>query len=164
MISGKENILQALIESYLMEKGTKEFYEQASRKLENRKAADAFKTLTDWEDKHMEFIQALYQALQDDRDLVSFQEFSNKTESPVTEAGIPVKDLEEKLEEHTFDDENSALEMALSIEGKAYNQYRRFSEQASDTNARVVFKEMMEQELSHIDYIRKMREDIVKTS
>lgn len=164
MISGKENILEALIEAYLMEKGTKEFYAQASQKVGNKEAADAFKTLADWENKHMEFIQALYQALQDDRDLVAFQEFKNKTESPVTEAGIPVKDLEEKLEEYTFDDENSALEMALLIEGKAYNLYRRFSEQASDTNARTVFKEMMEQELSHIDYIKKMRENIVKTS
>lgn len=164
MITGKENILQALIEAYLMEKGTKEFYAHAAQKMENITAADAFKTLTGWEDKHMGYIQTLYQALEDDRDLVSFQEFMNKTEAPETEAGIPVKDFEVKLEEHTYADENSALEMALSIEGKAYNLYRRFSEQASDANARVAFKEMMEQELHHIDYIKKMRENIVKTS
>jgi rubrerythrin len=164
MITGKENVLQALIEAYLMEKGTKEFYAAAAKKMENITAADAFKTLTGWEDKHMEYIQTLYQALEDDRDLFSFQEFMNKTEAPETEAGIPVKDLEAKLEEQTFADENSALEMALSIEGKAYNLYRRFSEQASDANARVAFKEMMEQELRHIDYIKKMRENIVKTS
>lgn len=164
MITGKENILQALIEAYLMEKGTKEFYASAALKMESIKAADAFKTLTDWEDRHMEYIQTLYQALEGDRELVSFQEFANKTEAPDTEAGIPVKDLEAKLEEQTYDDENGALELALRIEGKAYNLYRRFSEQASDPNARAAFREMMDQELSHIDYIKKMREHIVKTS
>ncbi len=34
MITGKENVLQALIEAYLMEKGTKEFYAAAAKKME----------------------------------------------------------------------------------------------------------------------------------
>jgi len=45
----------------------------------------------------------------------------------------------------------------MEIEGKAYNQYRKFSQNAKDTNAQVVFKEMMEQEMKHIDELKKLR-------
>jgi len=35
--------------------------------------------------------------------------------------------------------------------------YRKLSERTSDSNAKVVFQEMMEQEVKHIDYLKKMR-------
>jgi len=99
----------------------------------------------------------LYLAVQDDRDLVSFEEFKTRTASPVTEAGIPIKDLESRLEKYSFIDDRGALVIALEIEGKACNLYRNMSEKAADTNARVIFKEMMGQEQKHIDYLNKMR-------
>ncbi len=105
----------------------------------------------------MEFIQFLYLSVQDDRDIKGFEEFGSQTNAPITEAGIPVEELKEKIEKHTFIDDDRALSIALEIEGKAYNLYRKLSESASDSNARVVFKEMMEQELKHIDYLKEMR-------
>ena len=48
------------------------------------------------------------------------------------------------------------MRIAMETEGKAYSLYRRLSEEAPDSNAKVVFKEMMEQELKHIDYLKKM--------
>ncbi|MEW6109953.1 MAG: ferritin family protein [Nitrospirota bacterium] len=164
MITGKEDLLQALIETYLMEKGTNEFYLQAASKVLNSDAKNVFKELSAWEGKHMEFIQYLYQSIQDDRDIKGFEEFKNITPSPITEAGIPVKDLEKKMEEYSFIDDIGVLVMALEIEGKAYNIYRKLSESASDRNAKVVFGEMMEQELKHIDYLKKLRIKIAETS
>lgn len=157
MISGKEDLLQSLIEVFLMEKGTHEFYAQAVVKTLRSEAKDTFRDLADWEKEHMEYIQYLYTGLQDDADMKSFENFKIKTDAPVTEAGIPVKDLERKLEEHNFVDEEGALKIALEIEGKAYNLYRRLSEKALDHNARVIFKEMMEQERKHIDYLKEMK-------
>ncbi len=164
MITGKEGLIQALIEAYLMEKGTNEFYAQASLKSIDKEAKKTFKELSDWEERHMEYIQFLYQSVQDDRDIKGFEEFSNKTASPVTEAGIPVKELEAKLEQYNFIDDMGALIIALEIEGKAYNLYRKLSESAVDSNARVVFKEMMEQELKHVDYLKKLRIRLAETS
>ncbi len=145
-----------------MEKGTKEFYSQASDKSVNSEAKIIFKELSEWEEKHMYFIQFLYQAIQDDKDMKSFEEFKNKTEAPVTEAGIPVKDLKSKIEKYTFTDEKQALMLAMEIEGKAYNLYRKLSQNAMDTNAQVVFKEMKEQELKHVDYLKQLRLKLVK--
>src|SRR3989304_1722884 len=101
MITGKENLLQALIEAFLMEKGTKEFYADASGKSSNSDAKKIFRELADWEKKHMDF--------------------NSRTEAPLTEAGIPVKDLEAKIEKYTIKDETGALTLAMEIEGKAYN-------------------------------------------
>jgi rubrerythrin len=157
MIKGKEDLLQSLIDAFLMEKGTKEFYSHASEKAVNSDTRNMFKDLSVWEGKHMDFIQILYQSVIDDRELKSFEEFKNKTKSPVSEAGIPVKDLEAKIEKYSFTDENGALIFAMEIEGKAYNLYRKLSENSVDKNAQVVFKEMMAQEVGHINHLKELR-------
>lgn len=162
MVTGKEDVMQALIEAFLMEKGTKEFYSQAAVKVSGHDAKEAFKNLSQWEQKHMDYIQFLYQSLQEDKEIKTFEEFKNRTDAPITEAGIPVKDLEAKIEEYNFIDDMKALTFAMEIEGKAYNLYHKFSQNALDTNAQVVFKEMMEQELKHVDYLKKLREKLIK--
>jgi len=101
---------------------------------------------------------------EDDGYSKGFEEFRERTDAPVTEAGIPVKDLESRLEKHDFIDDMGALVLALEIEGKAYNLYRQMSEKAADNNARVVFREMMEQELRHVDYLKRMRTKLAETS
>lgn len=157
MVTGKEDLLNALIEAYLMEKGTRIFYSSASAKSLNPEAKKMFAELSDWEESHMNFIQYLYQAIDNDRDIKGFSDFSERADAPVTESGIPVEKMEAKLEGYTFMDDDGAMKLALEMEGKAYNLYRKLSEKASDSNARVVFKEMMEQELKHIEYLKKMR-------
>lgn len=164
MVTGKEDLLRSLIEAFLMEKGTREFYANAATKAISEEARSTFRELTDWEEKHMEYIQFLYLSIQDDRDVEHFEEYKIKAEAPVTEGGIPVKDLEAKIEDSVFLDDMGALIMALEIEGKAYNLYRNLSQKADDGNARVVFREMMEMELSHIDYLKKLRKSLAETS
>ncbi len=105
----------------------------------------------------MDFILFLYQAIHGDRDIMTFEEFKNKAEATVTEAGIPIKDFEAKIEKYSITDELGALTLAMEIEGKAYNMYRRLSQTAEDKNARVVFNEMMEQEVKHVNYLKDLR-------
>ena len=164
MVTGKEDLLRSFIEAFLMEKGTHEFYSKAATKAISGDARATFRDLTEWEEKHMEYIQFLYLSIQDDRDVEHFEEFKKRAEAPVTEGGIPVKDLESKVEESVFLDDMGALIMALEIEGKAYNLYRNLSEKAADGNARVVFGEMMGMELSHIDYLKKLRNKLAETA
>ncbi len=164
MVTGKEDLLMSLIEAFLMEKGTHEFYEKAATKAIGEEARNTFKDLSSWEEKHMEYIEFLYLSLQDDRDLERFEEFKKRAEAPVTEGGIPVKDLESRIEESVFLDDMGALILALEIEGKEYNLYRNLSEKAADANARVVFKEMMDMELQHISYLKALRTKRAETS
>lgn len=154
MITGKEELLQSLIEAYIMEKGTNDFYRMASEKSLNEAAKKAFASLAEWEARHMEYIQFLYQSIQGDRDISSFEEFKKRTGAPSVEGGIPIKDLEKRIENYSLIDDSGAVSLALEIEVKSYNLYRKISETAESTNARVFMKEMMEQEQSHINFIR----------
>ena len=160
MITGKEDLLTALIEAYLMEKGTNEFYTHAAEKASQETAKKAFGELSCWEEQHMEYIQFLYLSVSEDRDIRGFHDFVQKTPSPDTEAGIPAKELEKKLEMPQYADDHGAVALALNIEGRAFNLYRKLSEGASDRNARVVFGEMMEQEQKHIDYLTTLRQQL----
>ena len=101
-----------------MEKGTMDFYSHAAAKALNHDARKMFGELSQWEHKHMDFIGYLYQSIHEDKDVIGFEKFTKRRMLPVTEAGIPVKDLEAKLEKHEFVDDMGALILALEIEGR----------------------------------------------
>lgn len=162
MITGKEDLLQSLIEAFLMEKGTKEFYVQAAEISSNGNVKRMFSELGRWEEKHMDYIQHLYQSVQGDINAKSFEAFKEREEAPLTESGIPVKDLKERVEKYSIKDENNALSLAMEIEGKAYNFYRKLSQNAVNSNAKVFFGEMKDQEVKHIDYLKNMRGELKK--
>ena len=162
MLTGKEDLIQSLIEAYLMEKGTMDFYSYAAAKALNHDARKMFGELSQWEHKHMDFIGYLYQSIHEDKDVIGFEKFTKKTDASVAEAGIPVKDLEAKLEKHEFVDDMGALILALEIEGKAYSLYSKLAKSAVDANAKVVFQEMSEQETKHIEYLKKIRQKLTE--
>jgi rubrerythrin len=164
MAAGKEDLLQALVDAYLMEKGTRAFYAQAARKSIAQDARNTFAELSALEEKHMDYIQYLYQAIMEDLDVKGFEDFKERNSSPFAEGGIPVKDLEAKLETVSIANDMEAITMALGIEGKAYSLYWQLSKTASDSNARVVFKSMMEQEITHINYLKDMMTRISETA
>lgn len=164
MITGKEELLQSLIEAFIMEKGTNNFYRYASEKALNEEAKKAFKALEQWESRHMDYIQFLYRSITEDHDMFSFEAFKNRVPATLVEGGIPVRDMEERIEEYLSINDTGAIALALEIEGKACNLYRRLAETAEDSNVRVFMKEMMEQELKHIDYLKDMRLKLAETS
>jgi len=91
VITGKEDMLQSLIEVFLMEKGTSEFYSGAAAKAVNPGAKKTFEDISGWEERHMAFVRYLYQSVMDERDIKGFEAFEKMTDVPDTEAGIPLK-------------------------------------------------------------------------
>ncbi len=160
MLTGKEDLLQALVEAYIMEKGTKEFYAQAASKSSAAEAKKTFEDLAVWENKHMTYIQSLYQSILDDRELEEFKAFSAKAPTTVSEGGMPVKDLEKKIEKFEVKSESDALSLALGIEAKAYNFYKGLAAKAQDDQTKVIFEEMMAQETIHMDQLNVMKKKI----
>jgi rubrerythrin len=160
MPTGKEDLLQALVEAFIMEKGTREFYLLAARKSAGADARKAFEELAAWEQQHMSYIQSLYQSILDDRDLEEFASFSSKVSAPVTESGIPVKDLEKRIETYTVQNEKDALTIAVNIEAKAHGFYKDLAQKAQDTETKVIFEEMMAQETKHLEHLTKLRRSL----
>jgi len=160
MLTGKEDLLQALVEAYIMEKGTKEFYAQAASKSSAAEAKKSFADLAVWENKHMTYIQSLYQSILDDRELEEFKTFSTKAPATVAEGGMPVKDLEKRIEKFVIQSEKDALSLAIGIEAKAYNFYKGLAAKAQDDQAKVIFEEMMAQETQHMNQLNAMKKKI----
>lgn len=160
MLTGKEDLLQALVEAYVMEKGTREFYTQAASKSTAAEAKKSFAELAAWENGHMTYIQSLYQSILDDRELEEFKAFSTKAPATVSEGGLPVKDLEKRIEQFAVKNEKDALSLALNIEAKAYNFYKGLAEKAQDVQTRVIFEEMMAQETEHLNHINAMKKKL----
>ena len=156
MLTGKEDLLQALVEAYIMEKGTKEFYALAASKS-GAAAKKGFEDLAAWENRHMIYIQSLYQSILDDRELMEFKEFSSSVPSPIAEGGMPVKDLEKKIEKFSVQNEKEALSLAITIEAKAYTFYKGLAAKAPDAQTKVIFEEMMAQETKHMEEINAMK-------
>jgi rubrerythrin len=160
MLTGKEDLLQALVEAYIMEKGTKEFYAQAASKSNAAEAKKSFADLAAWENKHMIYIQSLYQSILDDRELEEFKTFSIKAPATVSEGGMPVKDLEKRIEKFAVRSEKDALSLAIGIEAKAYNFYKGLAAKTQDDQAKVIFEELMAQETEHMDQLNVLKKNI----
>lgn len=163
MLTGKEDLLQALVEAFIMEKGTREFYLQAADKSSSPGARKSFQELSLWEDRHMAYIQSLYQSVLDDRELEEFASFSAKVLAPLAESGIPVKELARKIETYTVKDEQDALAIAMTIEAKSYNLYKDLAARAADNEAKVIFEEMMAQETKHMNQLKTMKQALSKS-
>jgi rubrerythrin len=108
----------------------------------------------------MTYIQSLYQSIMDDRELEEFAAFSRKVAAPVTESGIPVKDLEKRIETHQIKDQNDALSLALMIEAKAHKLYKDLASRAADREARTIFEDMVHQETKHMEQLQALRKNL----
>lgn len=164
MMTGREGILEILVDAFSMEKGTHEFYLKAAEAAHEKVAAEYFGQLARWEQEHMDYLQFLYQSVQDNRDLVTFEEFKKALRPEAIEGGIPVNQALAKIEDYNLTDELGAILAALEIEGKSYNFYRGLSEKAESSNAKVLFQELMEWEKKHVQYLKELRLRIEETS
>lgn len=160
MITGKEGLQEAMIAAFSMEKGTREFYSYAVAKSITDEARETFIKLRDWEDSHMHYIESLYQELMGDREFHSYEEFRKRVLTNDVESGIPLREAEKLFEMKRPTDDMEIIVFALEMEGKAYNLYRRFSEDAEDADARVIFQEMKVQEQKHIDALMSLKRSI----
>ncbi len=157
MIRGEEDLREAIIEAYSLEKGTREFYDFASSKALTELARDTFRKLRDWEESHMHYLEFLYKSLQGETEPVSYEEFSRRIPATHTEEGIPLAEAAGLFDGRDFIDDTEPIILALEIEGRAYNLYRRLSDSAEDPNAKVIFTEMMSQEEKHINSLRDLK-------
>jgi rubrerythrin len=165
MITEKSDLLQAMIEAFVMEKGSNEFYVEAADRAREEEARKAFGQLAAWEREHMDYLQFLYQSIRDERETVSFEDFEHKVRPETVEGAIPKKYLEEKIDqEYSFLDDLGALAAALEIEGKAYAFYNRLSGAVEDANTKAFMKDMMRWEEGHIKYLKSLRLRLEETS
>jgi rubrerythrin len=158
VITGKTGLLEAMIEAYQMEKGLYDFYRRSASRAEDRAVQEAFDKLSAWENEHMRYIQFLYQAIRDERETSTFQEFQKSTPADEIEGGIPVREAKATWAKRDFKTDRDALNLALDIETQARDFYQKLVDSVDDTNLRVFLGDMVRQEERHIGVIQRLLE------
>ncbi len=153
MINGKEELLRALTDVYIMEKETNDFYSMASGRANEGDAKEAFRELACRKQVHMKYVRFLYRTIQGNGEIVSFEDFKRRTDIQLEGGRAPVNEQEIH---YSYTDDTGLLINALEIESRTHELYRKLSETAPDSSAKAVFKEMMMQEDNHIDYLKRM--------
>jgi rubrerythrin len=157
MIIEKEDMIDVLTEVLKMEKGVEEFYEFALERVYTEQVREGFEKLRDWEQNHIKYLCYLYQALRDGKETLSYKEFMERADSEEPDTGTLSVKAEELFEEKDFIDDTEAIMLALELEVKTFDLYRRLSEKAKYSNAKAIFEEMKHEEERHIDSLRRLK-------
>lgn len=157
MITDKQGLEEALINSYAIEKGAREFYKYASLNVDKKEVKDIFDKLHNWENEHMDYLGYLYNALLENKDMLGFEDFSDKLSVEDTEWNIPLDESIRIFEEKDIKTVEDAVKLALEVEAKAYAFYKELADKTSGTNVHVIFSEMMGQEKKHMELINKLK-------
>lgn len=160
MLTGKEDIVRAITEALALEKGTREFYQFAASKVKDKSAKDIFSVLRDMEERHMRYLDFLYLAVSEDRDLLGYKDFSSSVTATHIESGVSASDAVKLFEEQEIKTAKDALKVAFRIESQAHGLYMKLAETAADPEVTVIFEEMVAQELKHVEYLKELEKNI----
>jgi rubrerythrin len=160
MISGTEDLLNALTLAFSMEKGSNEFYKKAEEIIIDKKGKEMFKKLASFEEGHMRYIQHLYTSLLGEGRLINLSEFKDKVPTEIMEGGIKIDPSLAAVEDLPFMDDLDVLKIAEDKETKSYAFYQKLIRKSHDTNTKVIFEEMAKEEKKHIKYIKDTIEKI----
>ena len=164
MITERTGLSEAIIEAYTMEKGQKEFYERAAENAHEPAARETFQRLAGWEASHMAYLHHFYAALMEEREPLSFEEFSKKVKPDQIEGGMPVRVTEDWLKSYFFIDELGALAVALKIEADTIVYYNKLAERIQDPQVKVIIQELGRLEDEHLKVLKDLRMKIEETS
>ncbi len=149
-----------LLLAFRLEKGSLEFYSKASERLKRK--TYILSRLRNTEEEHM---QRIYSEMPRywKGDLPSFEELQRKPWGEHTEAGMPGKEAILKLEGYFNEGTNlleedsrgdlDLIEIALEVECKAYDLYKRMRDKVDDPVMRELFQKLAAAEIEHIQQL-----------
>jgi len=153
LLSGNESALQIIGIAYGMEQGLGRVYERMTEMTPNPEAAETFKRLAGYEEKHKARLFSLYQSLEPEGDEQTLIKSVKK--HPVIEGGFaPEAFLEEHGEEiETVPD---ILNMAMMLEAQAMDVYHRYSQTIKSRDAKSILYDIAEEEKGHLKRLGRL--------
>ncbi len=158
MIRGNEDITEALLNAFRLEKGAQTFYLSVAERVSDESAAGMFRKLAGMEEKHMHELYHLYNAFQGDRGPVPFQQFKEEMPAEFTESGRKIESALADVSGRFFLDASEVLQVALEEENAARKLYLRLAERSEDPSAASLYRDLAEDENAHITMIREVME------
>lgn len=155
MLKRDSSLLDSLIFAFGLEKGSHTFYTKAAEKMDDQKSKELFYAMADIEKGHMANIRLLYCGMENEACPATMEEFIQSAEGEYIEGG---KLLENALKELdvAFLDEMDAIKIAIKQEGEAYAFYTKAAKSMLDSNTRVLFVHLAEEEKKHLDTLTRL--------
>ena len=144
--SGVASPIDLTKRAYAMEQGLRQYYITMADRTEDRDAADLFKQLAGYEDRHMDRIYELYRSLE--QEATERAEFAREAVLPYMEGGVDVETF--LAAQPNPDSLTAALELAQSIEVQALDLYLRFVRQLTEKEGRAIVFSLAEDEKAHL--------------
>jgi rhodanese-related sulfurtransferase/rubrerythrin len=137
---------EALLLAFRLEKGSQDFYAQAERRLRGK--TKLLPRLLDAEQQHMKRIYAEL-ARHWEGAVPALDELKRQVSADHTEAGLTVDEALLRFDGE-FKDDLEVMEVALEMESKAYDLYKRMASAAAEQRLREVFLRLADAERGHI--------------
>jgi len=155
MLKGDENLVDALLFAFGLEKGSYDFYVIAASKMEDPRSKEVFLSMSEVERGHMAEIRLLYCGMENEACPVSIEEMSEASQGPYLEGGRLLSDALKDLDV-AFLDKEDALKAAIKQEGQATVFYEKASKRMQDSYARVLFEEFAKKEKKHLEELSRL--------
>ncbi len=157
MFTGAESLEEALVVSYSLEAGLRDFYLSMIPKVENNDARDLFKKLSEIEVKHQDRIFNEYLKISDRSE--TRKEFEKSILSQAVEGGLTTEAYINMFQPD-WESVTDIIELAMSIEAQALDLYQRASERSSEPQTRKVLVQIADEERAHLAQLGKLIESI----
>ncbi len=155
MLKKDSSLLDSLLFAFGLEKGSNIFYTRAAEKMDDEKSRELFLSMADIEKGHMANIRLLYCGMENEACPATMEEFIESTEGAYVEGGKLLEHVLRELDV-AFLDEADAIKIAIKQEGEAYAFYVKAAKRMLDSNARVLFENLAEEEKKHLDVLTRM--------
>ena len=141
--------------AWILEDGTRKFYESLAQMMEDQGAKGAFENLKRSEENHKTTLWKLFEEISGKPPT---HEFPNKVipaepTGDVMEGGMPVS---EALKWSKGKALKNILELCISLETNSYDLYLKMERNVEGRNAKQVFKTLSGQEKNHLDRLASL--------
>ena len=155
MLKKDSSLLDSLIFAFGLEKGSLTFYTKAAEKMDDQKSKELFYAMADIEKGHMANIRLLYCGMENEACPATMEEFIQSAEGEYIEGGKLLENALKDLDV-AFLDEADAIKIAIKQEGDAYAFYTKAAKSMLDSNARVLFVHLADEEKKHLETLTRL--------
>ncbi len=147
--------------SWLLEEGTRGFYEGISARLGQHVCTEAFREMAAAEDAHLAMLQALYEGLAGTSILPDFPQgmFDPPQPAGMMEGGMLLHEVLAWAEHRPLKD---VLELAVALEVNAYDRYLVLRGAVEDEESRRVFEVISDEERRHLGRLIALFEPLLQ--
>jgi rubrerythrin len=143
--------VEVLRQAMLNEQSTRDFYEEAAKKVANEGARRMFKELAEEEVVHVKIVREQHEALKAGRGWKAVANFQDLKDVDITGLDFRRQEMKARITDSTSDLE--ALTIAAEMENNSFNFYAEQYNSTPDPLAKMLYGNLVKAERHHFDTV-----------